>query len=132
MSTDRAIFAALDTRLAAFVPAMPTAWPNVNFNPTKGTAWLKVDHLPAQPVRRSIGVNGQNAYPGVFQVMVNWPPGVGAGDAQTRADAIANHFPLGAVYGGVRVAAVRCGPPLSDAEWFSIPVSITYELVTTS
>lgn len=131
MSTDRSIFAALDTRLAAFNPAMPTAFPNVSFTPSN-VEWLKVDYLPARPVRRSIGVDGQNAYPGIYQVMVNWPANTGPGLCQSRADAIANHFPLGAVYGGVRIVAVSCGPALSAADWYSIPVSITYELVTSA
>lgn len=132
MSTNRTIFAALDTRLAAFLPAMPTAWPNNVFTPEPGTAWLKVAHLPAAPVRRSIGVDGQNAYPGIYQVMVNFPAGGGPGAAQTRADAIANHFPLGAVYGGARIVAVNCGPAMPSADWFAIPVSVTYELVTSA
>lgn len=132
MSTNRTIFAALDTRLAAFAPAMPTQWPNEAYEPTPGTAWLKVSHIPGAPVRRSIGVDGQNAYPGIFQVMVNYPPGFGPGAAQTRADAIANHFPLGAVYGGARIVAASCGPAPSSAEWYAIPVSITYELVTSA
>lgn len=131
MSTDRSIFAALDTRLAAFTPTMPTDHPNEGYTP--GTSeWLKVDYLPAGQVRRSIGADGQNVYPGIYQVKVNWPAGQGPGLCQTRADAIANWFPRGAVYGGVRIVSVSCGPASSDASWYSIPVSINYELVTTA
>ena len=131
MSTNRSIFTALDTRMAAFVPVTPTAWPNATFTPP-AVPWLKVSHLPARPVRRSLGVDGQNAYPGIYQVMVNVPAGAGPGDGESMSDLVANHFPLGAVYGGVRIVAVGCSPAISGPDWYSIPVSITYELVTSA
>lgn len=125
----RAAFAALDTRLAAFTPAMPIAWPNRVFQPETGTPYLKVDHLPAPRVRRSIGMDGRDVYPGVYQVMVCYPAGNDAGAAELRADLVAAHFPIGAAYSGVRIAAVSTAPAIQEPGWFSIPVSITYELI---
>lgn len=131
MSTHRTIFATLDTRLAMYNPALPTAYPNVNFTPGT-TPWLRVGHLPAPVVRRSIGLDGQNVYTGIYQVTAFCPAGSGPGACESLADSIANHFPIGSVYSGVRIAAVSCAPALSDVDWYSIPVSITYESVTTS
>ncbi len=131
MSAQATIFAALDTRMAAFTPATPIAWPNVSFTP--GTASrLQVYHLPARASRRSIGLNGQNAYPGVYQVTVSTPDGGGGGAAYELADLVANWFPIGSVYGGVRIVSVSCSPALSSPGWFSVPVSITYELITSA
>ena len=136
MSIQRSIGAALETRLLAFLPAMPVALPNVSYTPVIGTPYLKADRLPAGSVRRSIGVDGLNVYTGIYQVMVCFPSGPtpgnwgGAGWCESKADAIANHFPIGAVYASVRIAAVSCAPALSDAAWYSIPVSIAYELVS--
>lgn len=129
MSIDRSTFASLDARIAAYLPATPTAWPNVPFTPG-AVAWLKVDHMPAPPVRRSIGTSGLNAYPGIYQVLVSVPAGSGPGAAETLADSIANWFPLGSVFGAVRIATVSVHPALSDAAWYSIPVSVTYETVS--
>jgi hypothetical protein len=131
MSIDRSTFASLDTRMAAFTPVTPTAWPNDGFTPGS-VAWLRVSHLPASPVRRSIGTSGQNAYPGIYQVMVNAPAGPGPGAAETLADAVANWFPLGSVYGAVRIAAVSTQFVSSDAAWYQIAVSITYETISAS
>ena len=132
MSAHRTAFAALDTRMAAFTPATPTAWPNREYSPVAGTDWLQVAHLPAPTVRRSIGADGQNAYTGIYQITVNTAPGAGPGHAESLADTVANHFPLGAVFGGVRIAAVSCAPALQDSGWYRIPVSVTYELVTSA
>ena len=132
MSAHRTAFAALDARMAAYAPAISTAWPNRDYTPTLGTDWLRVVHLPAPTVRRSIGADGQNIYTGIYQVTVHAPSGAGPGHAETLADAVANHFPLGAVYGGVRIASVSCAPASQDAGWYRIPVSITYELVTSA
>ena len=135
MSIQRPIFAALDARLNVYTPAPPIAWPNVGFTP--GTvAYLKVSHLPAPSVRRSIGADGQNVYTGIYQVIVNAPAGQGPGAAETMADAIANWFPIGSTYTSsgvtVRIAAVSCLPPTSEPDWYRVPVSITYEAVSTS
>lgn len=135
MSVQQPIFATLDGRLAAFTPVMPTAWPNVAFTPGT-TAYLKVDHLPAPSVRRSIGADGQNVYTGIYQVVVNYPPNQGPGLAESRADAVANWFPIGSTYTAngvtVRIAAVSCAPAKSEPDWYRVPVSITYEAVTSA
>lgn len=135
MSIQRPVFALLDAQLGTYTPAPPIAWPNVPYTP--GTAaWLRVSHLPAPSVRRSIGVDGQNVYTGIYQVTVNAPAGKGPGAAETLADAIANWFPIGSTYTAngvtVRIAAVSCAPALSEPDWYRVPVSITYETVSTS
>lgn len=132
MSAHRSVFAPLDTRMAAYTPALPIAWPNRVYTPTTGVSYLKVDHLPSPTVRRSIGSDGQNVYTGIFQVVGNTPADKGPGEAEILADSIANFFPLGAVYSGVRIAAVSVAPAVTDAPWYRTPVSITYEFVTTA
>lgn len=131
MTAQSSIFTAMDTRMATFTPSTPTAYPNVSFTPGV-VSWLQVGHLPGKPSRRSIGVNGMNSYPGVYQVMVNCPSGSGPGAANTLADAVANYFPIGSVYGGVRVVSVGCSPAIPSPGWYSIPVSIFYELITSA
>jgi hypothetical protein len=108
-------FAKIDSALVAGYVAgsfgLSTAYDNVDFTPTVGTAWARVTTLPVQPAPSSIGTNGEDAHAGVFQITLNYPPNTGRADILAKADAIAAVFYPGAsfTYSGQSVTVSSCG-----------------------
>lgn len=89
-----AISNALETKLNAMTPAVATAWENVEFTPTGGVEYQKVDILFAEPENPTFG-NGFNRQRGFMQVQLRYPLNTGRKDALARAEAVKNWFPRG-------------------------------------
>lgn len=89
-----AISNALETRLAAMVPAIATAWENVEFQPVGGVEYQKVDILFAQPENPTFGANF-NRQRGYMNVQLRYPLNTGRNNALAQAEAIKNWFPRG-------------------------------------
>jgi hypothetical protein len=89
-----AISNALETKLDALTPALATAWENVEFNPTGGVAYQKIDILFAKPENPSFGSNF-NRQRGYMQVQLRYPLNTGRTAALARAEAVKNWFPRG-------------------------------------
>lgn len=89
-----AISNALEAKLAAMTPAIATAWENVEFSPTGGVEYQKVDILFAEPENPTYG-NDFYRQRGLMQVQLRYPINVGRASALARAEAIANWFARG-------------------------------------
>lgn len=124
------IRAALEMHLAGMTPAIQTAWENVQFEPTEGTPYQRVNLLPLDPVNPD---HQQQTIidRGIFQVLLSYPQGYGPVDAQARASAIRSRFAAGTVLtsGGysVRVEATpSIAPSFTDDGRYIVPVSIRF------
>lgn len=122
-----AIQSALEKRLLALTPQLPTAWENVTFTPPS-SMWQRVNHLINVPrdlaLERTLRMDR-----GIFQVTVHAPINTGRLAAMQRAELIRDHFApvLMLTDGAVRVDIVdtpRIASPMADEPWWAVPVSV--------
>ena len=122
--------AALDARLDS-MDSTPVAWPNIPYEPSAGTTYVRPQFLPAETVQVSLGASGKDETNAIYQVDVVYPRGAGR---TTLTDTIADHFKRGTVlsYNGtsLRVRSVSIGPALLDGAWTFVPVSIDVQTYT--
>ena len=125
---------ALEKRLAALSPSMPTAWDNVEFDPAANpTGYQRANLLPAATDNPTLS-QVRKIERGIFQVTLFYPERAGAGDAEARAQLLRNHFPAGLVLteGGIKVRIVRTpsvAPPMPEPGWYAVPISIRYQTI---
>ena len=84
----------IEARLIALsggIPAAQTQWANVAFEPTQGTPYQRVWHLPAPPVNFS-GLSTRRRYSGYTLIDLCYPYGAGEGDADAAAKALEGWF----------------------------------------
>lgn len=109
---------------------LSTAYDNVHFEPTEGTAWAEVSLIPAQPEPSSVGVHGIDMHTGVLQIALHYPPNSGRSAAVAKADAIASVFYAGAkfAYNSQDVVITSCGRSGGKTlgGWFTIIISINW------
>ncbi len=129
--SDQNVRRALEQRLAAMSPAIPTAWENVHFTPTVGTAWQRANMLPAAPDNTMLGPREWMEI-GIFQVTLFYPQGVGSADAQARAEAVREHFKRGTTLSHSGVTTIITHTPAKAAGFvsggfYAVPISIRYQ-----
>ena len=118
--------AALDTRMAS-LPSLGSskiAWPNVVFAAPTALHYV-VSFLPATV---SPEMQGSDHEGGIYQVSVFVPAGGGIGAAVTAAQAVADHFKR-QVFSGVSCFVPTLSPPIQDASWLQIAVSIRFQVL---
>lgn len=124
------IRAALESRLNGITSPLPTAWENVQYTPTPGAAWQRVNLMVGEPVDYTLARDVVEQR-GVLQVTLYYPIGAGTASAAARAQAVADRF---ASYqeltsGGTTVVIDRtphiAGGRVVD-EWWCVPVSIPW------
>lgn len=125
-----AIRAALETALSAMSPSLETAWENVEFTPTPGTAYQRATLMFARPDDTE-SVGGRSREQGILQIDLMYPSNAGSGDALTRAELLRSTFARGTSFtsGGTTVTishtpAVAQGMP--DGDRYQVPVSIRF------
>lgn len=77
----------------AFVPALPIAWPNLNFTPPSSQKFLRVVFVPNIANRLFIGSADPHQHLGLLQISVHWPKNQGETDPRDIAGKVAAHFP---------------------------------------
>jgi hypothetical protein len=130
-ATHAAIKAKVDTVAASFSPAIPVAWPNRNYQPT-ADRFMQVAIIPAPAQRMTIDAMHRRA--GSLVVTIASLTGIGSGEGDGLADAVADQFPadlrLPLVTGAVRVTAapsIRDG--FLDGGFWRTPVVIPFEVL---
>ena len=114
--------AAIETRFRDAWSATPVAWPNVPFTPP-ATAWVRFRLLSGAASNETLA-NGV-AYPGIIDIGVFVPEGVGTGQAATLADDAA------AIFSNQRFSGVTCGAayaiPVGESDgWHQVTVTVPY------
>lgn len=133
MSALTDIRAALESEIAnvAGIPsAANRAWENVPFEPTTGTAWVRMTFVPQQSRPAVRGASPQLLYTGEFLVDVFVPEGNGTKAANDLAGAICKQFTVDDVYTknstSVRFRWSEPGQGISDSPWYQVPVTISW------
>lgn len=131
------IRAALDTRLAALMPAWPTAWEARTFEPPSTTTpYQRVYLLPATPDNPTLDEK-LRVDAGVYQVTMMFPRETDTASIDASTGALQGHFPAGLTLQsgtiGIRIVgtpAIAAGMPAGD-RW-AVPVSIRYRTINQS
>lgn len=125
--------AALDARLEAYTPALSIAWENQGYKPAVGSAFVKVDLLPARTENPEFGAgaNDVRVLRGIYQLRLNHPVNAGPSAAAALADALVAHFARGSsyTYGGTTVRLLKTpsvAPAYPDGAWYVTPISVEY------
>ena len=124
------VYSALRQDLAA-MPGVPAiAYENVEFL-SDGQPYLKINILPAPIVTPMFGINAQQRYEGIFQVMVLYPLGSGTKEIDTMVDALLTHFRRGFTlpYNGISVLTLKSwrGPGMELDAYYQIPISVQFQ-----
>jgi hypothetical protein len=86
------IRAALEVTLASIPNMPPIAWENKSFTPDTAVGYIQVRQLPTARRPTVRGLNPQQRYQGVFQLLVKMPENKGPNPAQTVVTALINAF----------------------------------------
>jgi hypothetical protein len=121
---------ALESALAAMMPALATEYSNMTLAPVIGTPWQRATLLPAEPANPEIG-GALVQEVGIFQISLFYPIGFGSADALARAQMIRSVFKRASAFtsNGVTVTVERTpeiGPALIEKDWYHLPVRIRY------
>lgn len=130
MTTFSDIRTALESTLNA--EGIPTAWENLEFEPSVGTAFVRPTLLPGEARQAGLGAGGKDEHRGLFQIDVFAEAGVGP--VTTLPDQIANAFKRGSTHTfngvDVRVRSASQDPARREGSWWIIPVIIRYYAFT--
>lgn len=86
------IRACLDTHLSGTVGLPAIARQNVPFEPATGTSFIKVDFVPVSRRPAVRGLNPQQRYDGLYNLLVYTPEGLGPGAGYNIADTLLARF----------------------------------------
>lgn len=121
---------ALESRLNGMASPLPTAWENIRFEPTVGTAWQRVRLLVNDPVDHAIN-NDVVEHRGLLEVLVFYPQGQGSASPAAQAQAIASRFaPTQTLTSGsTRVEitkTARIGSGFVQDDWYCVPITVPW------
>lgn len=94
MSANLSIAKALEVRLAALAPELPTSWENSNFVPETGVAYQAATVLFAEPENPTLGDDFYRQR-GYLQVQLRYPANTGKALAFQRAGLLQSWFKRG-------------------------------------
>ena len=124
------ISSALDSQLNTLTGQSPIAWENTAYIPVKDTLYLRPTILPASTIQAGLGTSGLDEYIGIYQIDIFAPAGKGRGEAEIKADAVADHFKRGTDLSKngktVRLGNVSRNSGIRDEDRFIISLSINY------
>lgn len=118
--------------LKAMTGGVKIVWPNTApYQPVNGTPYYRVSFLSVPSVR--LGFGKADEHTGIFQVDAVSPGKGGVIPALAMARAVQSHFDRQNITeNGIKVQIIKAptlGPHMQDADWYTIPVSITYTIM---
>ena len=129
---DDAVENLLKTELKKCIGDYKVAWPNTAFKKVANTPYYRVSFLGVPSQR--IGYGTTDEHTGILQVDAVVPARTGITTALTMARAVGVQFDRAKIVGDdftIRVIkSPALGPQMSEVDWYYIPVSITYTLLT--
>ena len=122
--TPAQILQAFGQRLETLPQAPTIVWPDQDANPAR--PYLTVQHVPA--IRDFPDLAGRVLWQtGYFSVVIVMSAGDFAGQANTIAGAIMEHFPKTLRFGGLLITGSRLAAPgYTDGTDYRLPVRIDY------
>ena len=133
MSAFTDIRAALEAEIAS-ISGIPSAanrsWENVEFDPTTGTAWVRMTLLPGQQRPAVAGPSPQQLYQGIMQVDIYQPEGDGPNSADVLADAVRDHFTVNDSFTKnsttVRIRWSERDAGRNEPPWYRVTVNVSW------
>lgn len=132
MSTqpEAVIFDLLNGHLGALVlsPALPVAWPMVDFTPPASGMWLEAWPMMSATTKAELAFSGKADRLGLMQVTVCAPLGSGDGPSLEVAGLVAAHFAEGTRLTSGAITARVYAPaiiatPFKDGQYLRTPVT---------
>ena len=125
------IESALNTLILTAVGSTPVAWENVKYEPSVGTAFIQVFHVPLRTSPMSLGYGGYTDHRGVVQLNMCVPSDFGTLAAILLADKMTGTIRRGIVttYNSVpvRISAISVGSMDIQKAWAILPVTINWQ-----
>jgi hypothetical protein len=118
---------ALDQRLNSLSGLPDVAWMNVEYEPTRGTEYLRPTLLPAESTKEEFG--GKDRHIGIYQIDIFEPLDNGPKDALEMADDIREHFDdqiLTESSQKIYIENISLLPPQRVESWYVLSVEINY------
>lgn len=128
------IRAELETRLKTWAdaqsPQVPIAFQNVSFTKPAGP-YLEAYLIPNATLNKELS-GSRKTYIGLFQINCWAPKGTGMGQVEALAQSIVDDvFPFLGPDGAVSIEQTpSADPPLWDAGWVIVPVTVKYRMET--
>ncbi|MFA7327333.1 MAG: phage tail terminator-like protein [Candidatus Kapaibacterium sp.] len=124
------IRAALESRLNGMASALPTAWENLAYTPTRGEPWQRVRLMLNEPIDHTISSDVVEQR-GLLEVLLFYPQGDGPAAAQAQAALVAARFaPVQTLTAsGTRVLLTQTpaiGTAWVDEAWYVLPVTVRW------
>jgi len=130
MSIMNDIRAALDSHLATDVTLPPASYENIAYKPTNGQAFLKTTLIPTSRRSAVRGINPQQRYEGIYNILVCTPEKVGSGPALDIADKLLTLYaPVTDISQNGIILSIdysEVGLGFLDSPFYCIPVRIGY------
>ena len=100
--------------------------PNRSFERPLGM-WFEVWFIPGNPNQVEIGTSGRSRWTGIMQINICYPKGAGTDGPDMVFDAISKAFVRSDIVGGVRIKSVRRSSARIADDYYSVPVSVSWE-----
>jgi hypothetical protein len=124
------IRACLDTHLSGTSGIPTIAHQNVSYEPTTGTAYVKVDMVPTSRRPAVRGLNPQQRYDGLYSILICTPENMGPGAGYDIADLLLDRFDattdisLSGLTTSIDYSEVRTS--FLDSPFYCTPVTIAW------
>ena len=122
---------ALLNSIKTIAPDLRRGLPNKNLkNKPDNQVWLQTHNLRSQSFPVTLGDQGEDHHPGIFQIDLNVLSGTGTGIVLEKADAIASFFTAGKIFvyntQKVRVLSTSLGPGRYVGGYYRVSLDINY------
>ena len=108
----------------------PIAWENVEYSPTTGTAFIKVQFQPTSRRPSVMGTNPEHRYQGIMTILCYSPEGSGPGNSQTLTDQLLARFnsTTDISFDGVIVSVEYSQQESSyiNSPWYVTPITVAW------
>lgn len=125
--------AAFERHLSSNFSGAPVQYPGVAYTPEKDKSWVRMNDLPDETKRVSLGPGGTFREEGLLVFSVFSPNNRGTNAARTLADALGTAFHE-ANFSYASSGYIRCKTPrldvrgpTEDGAWFQINVTVEYD-----
>lgn len=116
----------------------PTSYPAAELDPNNQPSdapWIALHNLRAESLPATLGNQGEDNHPGLFQIDINTPKNKGSGQSLQIADTILGSFTSGntLIYNAqeVKISSTSLSPGRYIGGFYRVSVTITYYARTT-
>ena len=125
------IRAALETHLNTSSFSLPDiAWENVDYKPSTGTEFIKVQFLPTSRRPAVKGTNPRHRLQGIFRLLCHFPENQGPGNTQDLVENLIDRFDstTDIILDGttVRIEYTQQESSYSSSPWYITPVTVAW------